>query len=113
MGELLSKITGGIITAIPTSMEDAKKMLSSLMEVIKQKVAEMMQKAGGALGKLGKALGGMKGFDLSKLIPKPIMDFFKTKIKAMLDGVVKDVKSSMQGNSEGAMFGSFGNMLSQ
>ena len=38
-------------------------------------VLEMMEKAGGALGKMAKAMKKMKALDLSKLIPKEVHDY--------------------------------------
>merc|ERR1712139_241998 len=103
--------TGGVITKIPMSMSDAAQMLSSLIELVKKKVAEMLSKAGGAMGKLGAAMKKMKALDLSKLIPKPIMDWFTKTIKGMVDGVVKMIKKQMSGNGEGKMFEKFGSFL--
>ena len=48
-GQLLSKVTGGLITTVPTSMAEAKKMVAGMLEVVKQKAGKLLSKLTGGL----------------------------------------------------------------
>ena len=48
-GQLLSNITGGLITTIPTSMADAKKLLLDMLEFAKKKAGELLGKLTGGV----------------------------------------------------------------
>ena len=76
---LISRVTGGLITTVPTSMQEAKKTLLKMLEWARKKAGEMLSKVtGGVITKIPMSMS-----DAAQMLSS-LIELVKKKVAEML-----------------------------